>query len=279
MRELIKGNNYSYKDGQLYSKKHRVSFKIPEGSFGWNGRMTSERKIQLFSQDKTIRLQIYLKANIPVESWTVSQLYHIDQRLELDGDLSGSGNYFTQSYSYGDIKGVKFASVGPDEQEMLLEISGPADNLTAAAYEIWAILLDSIKFLPRKVKRPAKFSWLHVFCFLYFACIYADDDVNQDEMDVMIPRFKGWWGSPPTSDEIMKIYDECHEWIEQAKLAPYLMDQEVDFLLKSINDKKLFDQRERDKFVEDLIAIIKADQREHAGEKRFFKKVADSLGL
>jgi len=175
--------------------------------------------------------------------------------------------------------GQKFATVGPDEQELLLEMSGSADNLTAAAYEIWAILLESIKFLPRRVERPAKISWLHVFYFLYNACVYSDESIEQSEVDVMVQRLQGWWSAPPTKDEIMRIVDESHDWFEQAREAPYLMDQELDFLLKALNDKKHFDQRERDKFVEDLVAIIKADKRVHVGEKRFYKKVADSLGL
>ena len=281
MKELLKGHNYSNEDGRLYSKKHRVSFKIPESHYGWSGRMVSDRKIQLFSQDKTIRLQIYLKSNMSANLWVASELYHGDQRLQPQGefDLTETGTYFTRSFSDGNIRGQKFAIVGPDEQELFLEISGPTATLTVAAYEIWAGLLESVKFLPRRVIRPAKISWLHVFYFLYNACVYSDERIEESELNVTVERLKGWWGSPPTKDEFMRIVDESNSWIEEAKKAPYLMDQELDFLLKALRDEKWFDQSQRDKFIKDLAVIVAADQRIHEGEKRFLKKVADSLGL
>jgi len=279
MRELLKGQEYSVKDGRVYSSKHRVSFYIPDAGFGWSGRMTSNRTLQFFSHEYDIRLNIYLKLNISAKLWVDSELYHLDQRLNPVDDLVGKENNFQKSFKYKGIEGYKFAMVGPDEQEVGIEITGPSKMLTVAAFEIWSTWLDFLVFLPRKVKRPDNISWLHVFCFLCSACIYADDDVTQDELNVMIERLKGWWGSPPTKEEFMKIVDECNEWFKQAKLAPYLMDDELDFLLKALNKQEWFDQSDRNKFVKDLAAMISVDQKVTDGEKRYFKKVADALGL
>jgi len=281
MRELIKGQEYSSKDGRVYSSKHRVSFYIPDAGLGWSGRMTTNRKLQLFSEKHEIRLNIYLKLNASAKYWVNSQLYHIDQMLNYfdETDSPGKGNYFQRRFKSKEIEGYKFAKVGPDDQEVGLEVTGPSLMLSAAAYDIWFNWMDLLVFLPRKVKRPDNITWLHIFYFLYAACIYVDDEATQDEFSVLVERLKGWWGSPPTKQEFMKIVDECTAWFNEARLAPYLMDNEVESLLNALNNQKWFDHNERNKFVKDLVAMITADQKVTEGEKKYYNIVAAALEL
>ncbi len=57
------------------------------------------------------------------------------------------------------------------------------------------------------------------------------------------------------------------------------MEKGVEFLLRALNKQQWFDQKQKNKFVEDPAHIILVDKREHTQEFRFLRKVINELGI